>query len=146
MTLLVITKYLHFLAIFAVFASLTTQHLMIKESMTRSEIRRLSRIDLVYGIGAILVLVIGLILWFGVGKPAEYYTRNMHMHIKLTLFIIMGLISIYPSRFFIKQRKGDPDEVVSLPKSIVMTIRMELTLLILIPLFAVLMANGFGSF
>jgi len=44
--------------------------------MTRSEIKRISKVDVIYGFGALLVLIVGFTLWFWVGKPAVFYSRN----------------------------------------------------------------------
>jgi len=142
---LVLIRYFHFVSIFGVVATVTAQHLMLKDSMTRGEIARISKIDAVYGISALLVLLFGSLLWFVVGKPAQYYTSNWIFHVKLTLFILVGLISIIPTVYFLKTRKGDPEEVVQLPKKIIMAIRMELLLLFIIPLLAAMMAYGAGS-
>ena len=142
MSLYIVFKYLHILAIFGVVSSVVAQHLLIQKQMTRSELNRVSRVDAVYGVSAILVLVFGLTLWFGVGKPASFYTSNWIFHLKLTLFIVMGLMSIIPTRYFLINRKGNPTELISLPKNIIMIIRIELLILFLLPLLAVIMAQG----
>jgi putative membrane protein len=145
MSLYIAFKYLHFVAVFGVVSSLIAQHLFLEQQMSRRELSRIYKIDAVYGFSALLVLAVGLCLWFAVGKPASFYTSNSIFHLKLTLFIIMGLISIAPTRYFMKHRKGDPDEVVLVPKRIVMLVRIELLILFLIPLLAVIMAQGVGA-
>jgi putative membrane protein len=110
-------------------------------------IARLARIDAVYGVAAVTLLAAGLTLWLGsIGKPAVYYTKNWIFHTKITCFLIVGLLSIYPTVFFIKQRKGNAAEMVSIPKSIFWMLRIELLLLFVIPLLAGLMAHGIGFF
>lgn len=147
MTLEILIRYLHFISIFAMVSAVVAEHLLLKKQMTRSEILRISIVDAIYGISAILVVAMGLTLWFGVGKPAEFYTKNWIFHTKITLFIIMALLSIYPTIFFLRNRKGkDMDELVDIPKNIVMLIRLELLLVIIIPLLATLMAKGMGYF
>jgi putative membrane protein len=59
--------------------------------------------------------------------------------------LLIGIVSIYPSVFFGKRKKGDPDEVVAIPKGIVMSVRIELLLLFLMPLLATLIARGIGN-
>jgi putative membrane protein len=59
-------------------------------------------------------------------------------------FVMIGLLSIYPTVFFIKNRKGKDDEVVSIPPTIFWMLRFELLLLFVIPLLAGLMAHGVG--
>jgi putative membrane protein len=43
-----------------------------------------------------------------------------------------------------KQKKGDPAELVAIPKGVVHSIRLELLLLVAMPLLAVIMAKGLG--
>jgi len=147
MSLEILLRYFHFISIFAIVGTLVSEHVLLKPTLKRSEIGRLSRIDAVYGIAALTLLCAGLTLWLsGAGKPAVYYSKNWIFHTKITLFLIVGLLSIYPTVFFIKNRKGNPDEVISVPKMVVMMLRAELTLLLIIPLLAGLMARGIGFF
>lgn len=147
MSLEIILRYFHFISIFAIVGTLVAEHLLLKSEMKRSEIGRLSRIDAIYGIAALTLLCAGLTLWLsGAGKPAIYYSKNWVFHLKITLFLVIGLLSIYPTIFFIRNRKGNPDEIVSVPRKVVMMLRMELTLLVIIPLLAGLMAHGIGFF
>lgn len=147
MTTEIFLRYVHFISIFAIVGSLTAEHMLLKKSMTRSEIGKLARIDAVYGIAALTLLVAGLTLWLGgFGKPTVYYTKNWIFHTKITLFALVGILSIYPTIFFIKKRKGDPADEISIPKGIFMMLRLELLLLVIIPLLAGLMAHGIGFF
>lgn len=146
MTLEIIIKYLHFLSIFTIIAALTGEHLLLKDQLTRKEIRRISILDTIYGISALTLLLAGLSLWLWVGKPADFYSKNWIFHLKLTLFIIIGLLSIYPTIFYLKQRKGEAEELVDVPKKVKMMVRLEILLLFIIPLLASLMAKGIGYF
>lgn len=146
MYLEILVKYIHFICIFAIVSSVVAEHLLLKEQMTRAEIRRLSMIDGVYGLSAVLLLAAGFTLWFGVGKPAAYYSQNWVFHLKIGLFVIVGLLSIYPTVFFSKNRKGAPDEMVAIPKRVKLFIRLELLLLFILPFLASTMAKGIGQF
>ena len=147
MTPEIILRYLHFISIFAIVGSLVSEHLLLKKELTRNEIKRLATIDGVYGMAALILLAVGLTLWLGgYGKPSEFYTMNFIFHIKITLFATIGILSIYPTVFFIKNRKGNPEELVQIPKTIYMLLRLELLLLFIIPLLAGLMAKGVGHF
>jgi putative membrane protein len=137
-------RYLHFVSVFLLAASLWAQVLSLRPVLTRGEIARLQRIDLLYAAGAILVLATGLLQWLAVGKPADFYTRNPVFHAKLTLFLVIGLASAYPSVFFARQRKGPTEESVPVPAAVVWSVRAEVGLLAVLPLLANLMARGIG--
>ena len=142
----VLIKYVHFLGIFAVVGSLFAEAILVKPRMTRAELFFLSKIDGVYGIGALVAVGAGLLLWFGVGKPADFYTQNWIFLTKVGLFTTVGLLSIWPTVFFLKVRKGNPDEEVTIPGPIRLMVRVEVALLVVIPAMAVLMANGIGVY
>lgn len=128
-------------------ATLVSEHLLLKQELTRKEIARLARIDAVYGVAALTLLGAGLTLWLGsYGKPAEFYSKNWIFHVKLSLFVCIGLLSIYPTVFFLKNRKGNPEEAVTIPGKIFWMVRLELLLLFIIPLLAGLMAKSVGYF
>ncbi|MEQ8335731.1 MAG: DUF2214 family protein [Cyclobacteriaceae bacterium] len=146
MTEFIIVKYLHFLGIFGVVGTLLIELFYVKSSMSRAQISRISKIDGIYGLSAIIVLFAGLTMWFWVGKPAELYSKNWIFHTKVTLFIAVGILSIFPTVFFLKQRKGSPGDEINIPSKIINMIRLEVFLLFIIPLLAVLMANGIGGF
>lgn len=147
MTLELVLRYFHFVSIFAIVGSLASEHLLLKPELTRAEIRRLSIIDAVYGLAALTLLAVGLTLWLsGIGKPSSWYSFNWIFHLKITCFLLVGVLSIYPTIFFIRNRKGNADERVQIPKTIVMMIRLELMLLFIIPLLAGLMSRGVGYF
>lgn len=145
MTAELFLRYLHFVSIFAIAGTLTTEAVMLKDKLTRRSLTVIARVDLIYGIAALTLLAAGLTLWLtGIGKPAEWYTRNWIFHLKLTLFIVIGLLSIYPTVFFLRKRKGDPDDEVPVPSLIRYSVYAELGLLAIIPFLAGLMARGIG--
>lgn len=147
MTFELLLRYLHFISIFAIVSSLVAEHLLLKKNLTRSAISRIATLDGIYGMAALLLLTVGFTLWLGgFGKPTEFYSKNWIFHLKLTLFITVGLLSIYPTIFFLKNRKGNPEEVIAVPSKIFWMLRLELLLLFIIPLLAGLMSRGVGYF
>ncbi|MEI8595362.1 DUF2214 family protein [Photobacterium sp. Hal280] len=95
----VVIRYFHFIGIFALFSVLVVEHMLIKRRLTAEEMHRLARWDAVYGIAAVVVLLAGLALWFLVGKPADFYTANPVFHAKVTLFLIVAALSVFPTVF-----------------------------------------------
>lgn len=139
----ILVRYLHFVGIIFFSGTLIFEHLTIKKRMTNENFKRLCQIDVFYGLSAIVVFTAGMFLWFTVGKDASFYNANPLFHIKLTIFIVIGLLSIYPTIFFIKNRKTKED-FVDIPKRVIMYINIELILFILLPLLASLIAQGYG--
>lgn len=138
-------KYLHFLGIFGVVGTLFSELVLTRCNMSRRDVNTLAKIDGAYGAFTMLVLAAGFVLWFGVGKPAAFYSGNWVFIGKLVLFGVIGGLSIMPTVFFIRNRKGDMAEMVEIPRNIRLMIRLEVTLLFLLPLLATLMANGVGQ-
>jgi putative membrane protein len=81
-------------------------------------------------------------MWFSFGKPSEFYSSNPVFIVKLILFGVVGSLSVLPTVYFIKNRKGDPSELVKSPGWLKPVILVELITLFVIPLLAVLMAAG----
>ena len=140
MTSELLLRYVHFLGIFAMFALLTVQHMQLKGQVEAGGIRKIGIMNAAYGGCALVVLIAGMGLWMWVGKPAGFYTHNWIFHTKITLFLLALILSIMPTIFILKNRKNTT--AVSVPKSVVMVVRVELLLLCIIPLLAVVMANG----
>lgn len=131
----------------ALMGSLISEHLILKPSIKKDQIKSLATIDLVYGLSAILVLVTGLLRWFVFGKGYDFYMSTPLFHIKLTLFIVLGVLSIFPTIKFLKWRKQikqgeEPDISEKGVKKLLMFIRIELLIIAIIPLLAVLIARG----
>ena len=82
-------------------------------------------------------------LWFTGAKPSDFYTNNPVFHAKLSLFVVVGLLSIYPTVFFMRNRKNEA-ETLAVPVGVIRVLRMELVLLVFIPVLAFLMARGVG--
>ena len=137
-------RYFHFLGFLVVFAAVLVQHFLLKGTVSRATVAKAQRFDIVYAVAVIIVLATGLLQWFAGAKPAVFYGSNPVFHTKLTLFLLVGLVSIYPSVFMGKQKKGDQGEMVTIPKALVHSIRLELLLLVVMPLLAVIMAKGLG--
>ena len=147
MNLEILFRYLHFVSIFTIVATLASEFVLLNKEMKRSEIARLAKIDAIYGIAALALLGAGLTLWLGgLAKPTTYYTNNWIFLTKISLFLTVGILSIKPTTFFLKQRKGDPEEIISIPSFIFWLLRMELIILAIIPLLAGLMSHGMGYF
>ncbi|WP_218509443.1 DUF2214 family protein [Variovorax sp. dw_308] len=150
MTLEAILAYLHLLAILTMVVFIASEAALCRiEWLNAAVVERLARVDMVYGIAAVLVLLTGLLrTWLGV-KGTGWYWTNPLLHIKLTLFIIVGIVSAFPTITYMRWRKtlratgALPAEAeVKKTRKLVM---IQAHLIALIPLFAVFLARGYGK-
>ena len=122
---------------------------MLRPDMTPEIRKRLGRYDAVYGVAAVAVVVTGVLRVIYGAKGYAFYVHNPIFHIKIGLFILVGLMSIVPTINILrwkKQGKTLPDFVPT-PSEIAKTRRwvmVESHLIIFIQLAAVLMARGIG--
>jgi putative membrane protein len=147
--MMIAIPYLHYIGIMLLMGSLISEHLLLKPKMTKEQINSLAVTDLIYGMSALLVLATGLLRWFVYGKGSDYYLSNPLFHTKLTLFVILAILSIFPTIKFLKWRKQvnngqEPDINYKTVKRLFMYIRLELLILAIIPLLAVMLARGTG--
>jgi len=140
--------YLHFIGIMLMMSALFTEYMLIRSEVAKDRIRMLSVTDVVLGISVVLVIISGLLRWFLVdAKGADYFNTQPYFHIKLTLFVLMIILSIFPSRKFHKWKKmsNKDDQFIPTEKEIkkqLLIIRIEMLLMILIPVLAVLVNQG----
>ncbi|MGM3275744.1 DUF2214 family protein [Ralstonia sp. 24A2] len=141
--------YLHYISIFTMIVFLTAEAVVLRPAMTPEIRQRLARYDAVFGFAALAVLITGLLRVFYGAKGYAFYVHNPVFHVKVGLFILVGLLSIKPTITILrwnKQGKTLPDFVPT-PSEIATTRRwvmIESHLIIFIPLAAVLMARGIG--
>ena len=150
MTLEAILAYLHLLAILTMVVFIASEAALCRvEWLNAAVVERLAKVDLVYGIAAVAVLATGVArTWWGVKGTAWYWTNPL-LHIKLTLFIVIGIVSIFPTLTYIRWRKtvrasgALPAEAeIRKTRKLVM---VQAHLIAVIPLFAVFLARGFGK-
>ena len=137
---------LHHLLIFSVFAALLAEFLLLKPGIDAAALGRVARIDLLYGIQATLVLIVGLLRAIYAAKGWAYYSYNGFFWAKLATFVIIGLLSIPPTLAFMRWRRSGrlPDEAAV--RAVRRIMHYELALFVLLPIFAAAMARGYGEF
>ena len=150
MTLEALLAYAHLLAILTMVVFISSEAALCRpEWINPKVVERLVTIDRVYGIAAGAVLLTGIArTWWGVKGTAWYWTNGL-LHLKLALFLAVGLLSIKPTLMFIRWRRelraggAMPDATqVRQARKLVM---VQAHLIALIPLAAVFLARGFGA-
>lgn len=141
--------WIHYLAIFLLIVAMTAQTVLLRPPITDIAVRRLALYDRVYLISAIAVLITGVLRLTLGAKGVAFYMANPWFHAKIGMFIIIGLCSIPPTIAFLRWRKQvlqQPDYLpdITQTKRVRRWVMLEVHLLVLIPLFATLMARGFG--
>ena len=142
---MVLFNYGHFLGLAAFAAALAVELVLFRRRVDGRTARRLAMADLVYGLAAALVIATGLLKLFAGDKPAAYYGHNAFFHVKLTVFLLVFLASIYPTVQFVRNRRAADGDVVEYPALVGTLLKVELAATALLPLLAVLMARGFGA-
>ena len=143
--------FLHFAAAFTVFAALVLEHSLIMDPLTLRSARKLQVADIIFGVSAGVVLVIGWSRVYLFEKGVSYYTHNAAFLAKMGCFILVGLISIIPTMEFIAWRPAIrqgmcPSLTEKKLRRLKLCIRLELLLILAMIFCATLMAKGIGTF
>jgi putative membrane protein len=142
-----VIRYGHFLGFMVLFACLVASHLMTSKSLSGRQARTLARLDLIYGLSAVIVIITGVLMLsgYGFGKSAAFYMKNGLFHAKLTLFVIVVGLSLWPTMFLWRHRRASDGVTITVPKSVIMLQRFQLLALLILPLLGILIARGVGA-
>ena len=140
---------LHHLCAFAVTATLVYEFVAFRRNLTVEEARRILKVDTAYGISAGLLVVVGLLRVYFFEKGPEFYRNSDMFWAKMGLFILVGLLSIYPTIRFLKwrpalQENKAPEIAENEFKNIRRLLHLELVGIGLILVVAPMMARGIG--
>jgi putative membrane protein len=143
--------FLHHTAAFTVFAALAVEWVLIRNELTLASAKSIARADFVYGFAAGVVLVVGLLRVYFFEKGSEYYYHSAPFITKLTLFLLIGLVSIYPTVVFLKWRKPLlegrlPEVAPGQLRTLRVILHLEQVGIVMMLLAAALMARGIGFF
>ena len=144
-----VLAYLHFMAMFLLFAFLTAQAILLRGPLDGAAVRLLGRTDIWYFGSAAAVLLTGF-LRAGLGaKGADFYFGAWPIYAKIGLFLAVGIISVTPTLAYIRWRRGfehQPGFAVPADEHRRMRrlVMIEVHLGALIPVVAVMMARGIG--
>ncbi|HUO82801.1 MAG TPA: DUF2214 family protein [Gammaproteobacteria bacterium] len=141
--------FLHHVAAFALVAALVLEFVLVRDELTLASARRLRATDAVFGLSAGLVLVVGLLRVFYFDKGVDYYLHSVPFHAKVSLFLLIAILSIYPTIVFFTWKRplaqGQiPHVAPAKLRSIRALLHFELVAVVLLILCAALMARGVG--
>ena len=141
--------YIHYLGIILCFGSLLYERLTLKENLNRNETISMIIADVVYGLAGVAILVTGILRVRYFGQGGDFYTSNPIFWIKVSLYVLVGLLSLYPTTTYILwaiplSKNKLPKISENLVKRFRLIITTELIGFATIPFFATLMARGIG--
>ena len=142
-----ILAYLHFAAIFALIWFLAKEWTLLRAGAANVDVERIAKVDSGFGAMAGIVLVTGALRAAFGAKGWAFYAHNPAFHAKVTLFVIVGLVSIAPTLQFLRWRKARRADAAFRVSDAQWTrarrfLMVELHLIALIPLLAVIMSRG----
>jgi putative membrane protein len=136
----------HHATLLILVSALGAHSVLLRLSPSAEVVQRLARLDLLYGISAVLLLVAGgLRLSFG-AKGVAFYTGNPVFWGKMAVFVLIGALSIVPTLRFIRWKRDLPQ---GLPEATQWTstrkiVFTEVHLLFFVAMAAAAMARGIG--
>lgn len=78
--------FFHHLCAFTLTACLVYEFIAYRKDLILAEARRIQRVDLVYGISAGLLLIVGLLRVFFFEKGANFYVQSPFFWVKMAAF------------------------------------------------------------
>ncbi len=144
-----IFAFLHHLFAFTLTACLIYEFIAYRKGMTIEEARRIQRVDLVYGISAGLLLVVGILRVFFFEKGVNFYIHSPFFWVKMGAFAIVGLLSIDPTIRYIRwnqtlRENTVPEISYDVYKRTRLLLWLEMLGIIVILFSAAMMARGIG--
>jgi putative membrane protein len=135
----------HHLEVFGLLATLVAEVALLRPGLAAADVARLARVDGLYGMTAVLVVVAGISRLVWGATPWDFYSDNPTFWLKMAAFATVGLLSIAPTMRYLRWRRdgtAPTDAEVAAARRVV---TVELAVFPLIPVFAALMARGIGT-
>lgn len=138
------TASIHHVLAFLLIAILAVELTLVRPGMTQADRRIVGRIDALYGVVALALLLIGLSRVFWFEKGAVFYADSIWFWIKLGAFLVVAALSLPPTfRFRAWARLAEatplPDDI----RSVRRWMHAQAAVLLVIPVAAAAMARGY---
>ena len=142
--------WLHLIAVGLAAGLLLSEYWLCRRIPDRLQVRLLGTVDLGYFLALIGSLATGLARGLYFGQDTAYYLANRLFWLKITLFVGIGLVALFPTRQYIRWNR----EARTAPAFAPLTrelervrgcLALQLGLMLLLPLLAILVAEGYGQ-
>ena len=139
----------HHLLAFGIAAAITAQLVLVRPGMQPPAVQLAARYDIALGIMSGALVAIGFLRVFFGAKGSDFYIHNHVFWTKVVLFAIVGLMSIKPTRAFLRWRKAQAADAGFTPEEVDIravrkTLMTEIHIFALLPIAAAAMARGYG--
>jgi putative membrane protein len=143
-------SWLHFLFAFILVGAIFAEAVILRLPVDGRVARLLLRVDLLYGLSAVLLILAGVARVIWGAKGWAFYEAQPFFWAKMAAFGVIALISIVPTRTFMRWvRAAKADTAFAVPEAEAKRVRrlvlIEVHLVALLLLFAALMARGVGG-
>ena len=101
----ILMAFLHHLAVFILVTSLVVELALMYQTFNQQTAKTLCIFDGLYGASAGLIVLIGSLRVMSYEKGADYYLHSGPFLIKMVIFSLVGLLSLYPTVVFFKWGK-----------------------------------------
>ena len=142
-----LVAYAHFVAAFALVAAVAYEAFTFRRDLTLRDAKRIAVADRVYGVSALVLLIAGFsrAIWFE--KGWSFYASSPFFHAKIGLFVLIGLLSVYPTDRFARWGRDlkagrTPAVSAAEARTVKRLLHAQLALVVLLVLCASLMAKG----
>lgn len=144
-----IVAYLHYLGFMLSFGALVLERRLLKAEPSINEAKLMIGTDIVYGLAALTILVTGVLRVLYFGQGVSFYMHNPVFLTKVSLYLAIGGLSLYPTVSFIRWafplRDGKAPVISeATAKRLGWVLNIEIAAFVILPLLAALMARGIG--
>lgn len=139
----------HYLGILVLFGCVYGMLLFWRTQVNDYNFRTLLWLHVAYWVSLLVVLLSGLVRAGWTEKGMAFYMANPWFHAKVTVFVLIILLSLYPAKLMRAWRRGTvpdgvPPVMPDLQRTMRRTLVAEIHLISLMPIFGALMARGVG--
>lgn len=132
----------HHLLVFPLVAVLVAELVLASGVPDAGRLKQIGRLDSLYGLLSVGILVAGFARAVYGAKGWDYYAHNEMFRAKISLFVLVGLLSAVPTVRLIRWRKQGVLPDVATMQGLRRWMLGEVAVIAMIPVAAVLMARG----
>lgn len=136
-------RLLHLATLLVYTGALLISIIASKPTINSEDVENLAKVDLVGSLALVLAFFFGLSLWLWVGKPPDFYSDNPLFHVKVSLFFVLILLALL-RKYLMRRSVGTDTEEISVPSAVRVLLRVEMVVLVTLPILAFLAARGIG--